>query len=211
MANEILSMSLKDIRTGLDTGKLSYFELNKAYTDRSEGLNSKINAFISLEKKDAILTAAKKLDSEKSTNSSPLRGVPIAIGSGEPFCVGGPYLRHNGSVVNVPYHFFKLLLIRFCPVERCMPDDLSGIKHHETGHSNQQFRVIVSNGFQGVGVVVEDFDRLISVDGVLRYDPLHRLRVGRAGRPFHVSSANVGLFIRTTDHVLYGFGFVIQR
>ncbi len=74
----MLDLSLTQMAQGLAERKFSSLELTQAFLQRTQALNPKLNAFITLTEQQA-LEAAKAADNQlASGNATPLTGIPIA-------------------------------------------------------------------------------------------------------------------------------------
>ena len=80
----IIDLSLKELSKNIKEGSLSVYEVAKTYVDRSQALNPKLNAMVSLN--EDILNQAKKMDDNPQKEGS-LYGIPLGIK--DIFCTKG--------------------------------------------------------------------------------------------------------------------------
>lgn len=73
---DLTRLTLKQAADALEAGLVSSVELTEACFDRIDQLNPLLNAFITIDRQGALLTA-RALDSER--RSGPLHGIPIAL------------------------------------------------------------------------------------------------------------------------------------
>ena len=79
---EILSLTAVELGAKIKAGELTSVEAVTAYLDRAEAVEKDINAFITLDREDALAAAAeadRKIAAGELTG--PLAGVPVAIKS----------------------------------------------------------------------------------------------------------------------------------
>jgi aspartyl-tRNA(Asn)/glutamyl-tRNA(Gln) amidotransferase subunit A len=83
----MINASLKELSAALGAGKLSSEELSKDYLSRIDRLNSRLNAFITVDR-DKTLAEARSADQLRAAGKSgPLTGIPIA--QKDIFCADG--------------------------------------------------------------------------------------------------------------------------
>jgi len=75
---DITNLTITDILNGYKEKKFSVSEIVNAYLDRIEKLDGKINAFITVDRENALKKAL-RLNSGQANTNQPLSGVPIGI------------------------------------------------------------------------------------------------------------------------------------
>ncbi len=78
--NELLTLSLTDLRARLDARKASAVELMDAVLDRIEETNGDLNAFVALRDREALRADAQASDARIAAGDArPLEGIPLGV------------------------------------------------------------------------------------------------------------------------------------